>query len=128
MNKRTLFLAFLSLPALACSGLFPEEEEISTDGEDGTWEEEDWEPDLDVSAQESEGVIVIEVVVDGADSGSFSLFDGAEERYSGALEEGASGRWFGEYELGGEYQPGSYDYEINMQFPDGEVTQTGTVW
>ncbi len=120
MHKRTLFLALLSLPALACSGLFPEEEEISTDEEDGTWEEEeDWEPDLDVSARSEDGTITIEVEVDGADSGSFTLFDGAQEQHSGALQEGASGRWFGADEVGEGYSPGSFDYEINIQFPDG---------
>lgn len=129
MNRRTLSLALLSLPALACTGLFDAEEE-AIPSEVGTddWEDEDWDVDLDVDARSTEGVISIEVVVDGADSGSFSLFEGAEEQHSGALQEGASGRWFGEYEVGGDYAPGSFDYEITMQFPEGVVTETGTVW
>jgi hypothetical protein len=127
MNTRTLLLALLSLPALACSGLFADEEVPSEISDDGSSETE-WDQDIDVEATKSGYVVTFRVVAEGAQSGTYTLFDGSREVWSAALEEGASGIWFAEFQEDEAESRDAYDYEIVMQFAEGEVVETGTTW
>lgn len=126
MSKRALLLAVLTLPALACSGLFGGEPE--SDGDVFVNDDGELDADMNVNASQDDGIITLEVRVEGADSGSYRIFEGSDELTTGTLEEGVTGRWFGEYELDSENDSGSYDYEVTIVFPSGEVTETGTIY
>lgn len=126
MSKRVLLIALLTLPALACSGLFGGD--TSEDGDVFVNDDGELDADIGVDASQDDGLITLEVRAEGAESGSYRLFEGADELTAGDLEEGVSGRWFGEYELESWDGSGSYDYEVTMRFAGGEVTETGRIF